>query len=278
MNFRSTCDLMTMIFKNMPYIPRGIDLVVGIPRSGMLVASYISILLNKPLVDFDGYLKGEIFDVGLTRKPFVKLSNREVKRVLIVDDSIRTGNQMQTCKEKLQATDIKDKIYWLAAIATDESKKKINYYFDICEQPRIFEWNMMTSAKLKDICMDIDDVITLSASRTKGGEERDYSNLLPLYLPGRPVAHLVTCRIEKDRGVTEEWLKRYNVKYGKLHMMQYETEAERRKDRKHANYKADVYIKTKCKLFIESSEAQAVNIAKLSKKPVLCIDTMKVYK
>lgn len=279
MNFRSTCDLINIIFKNISYIPRDIDLVVGIPRSGMLAASYISLLLNKPLVNFNGYLEGRVFETGMTRKPFIKIPGPGKKKVLIVDDSINVGDQLKECKEKIKSAKISDKIYWLCVIGSPESKNKVDYCFDVCSQPRIFEWNMMTSAILKKTCMDIDDVIALSASRTlEGYNVTDLSNVLPLYLPARPVAHLVTCRLEKEREVTVKWLEKHGVKYENLHMMQYDTEAERRKDGKHANYKADVYIETKCKLFIESSEVQAVKIAKISKKPVLAIDTMKLYK
>lgn len=278
MNFRSTSDLINIIFRNISYLPRDIDLVVGIPRSGMLAASYISLLLNKPLVNFNGYLEGRVFEMGLTRKPFIKVKENGKKKVLIVDDSINVGDQIGACKEKLKSAKISDKIFWLAVIGTSESRSKVDYCFNICNQPRVFEWNLMTSAILKKSCMDIDDVLTLSADRTKGGKDRGYGDLLPLYLPVRPVEHLVTCRIEKDRNVTEEWLKRYGVQYNNLHMMQYDTEEERRKDSKHAEYKAEVYLKTKCKLFIESSERQSLKIAKITKKPVLCIDTMKLYK
>lgn len=59
MNFRTIGDLNSVIYKNLQKIPQDIDLVVGIPRSGMLAGSIISLLLNEPLADFNSLLNGE---------------------------------------------------------------------------------------------------------------------------------------------------------------------------------------------------------------------------
>ena len=45
----------------------------------------------------------------------------------------------------------------------------------------------------------------------------------------------------------------------------------------HALRKAATYKATKCELFIESSMGQAMEIRKLSGKPVLCTDLGKFY-
>ena len=52
MNFRTVSDLTKTIMKKIDIIPSDIDLIVGIPRSGLLVANYIALLLNKPITKF----------------------------------------------------------------------------------------------------------------------------------------------------------------------------------------------------------------------------------
>lgn len=46
MNFRTLDQLNQCIYNNMYKLPRDIDLIVGIPRSGMLVANIIALYLN----------------------------------------------------------------------------------------------------------------------------------------------------------------------------------------------------------------------------------------
>ena len=58
MNYRSVNDLNHCIVANLHRLPRDIDLVVGIPRSGVLAASLIALHLNLPLVDLDGFIEG----------------------------------------------------------------------------------------------------------------------------------------------------------------------------------------------------------------------------
>ena len=51
MNYRSVSDLNEVILRNIHIIPRDIDLVVGVPRSGMMPANLLSLYLNLPYTD-----------------------------------------------------------------------------------------------------------------------------------------------------------------------------------------------------------------------------------
>ena len=48
MNYRSIADLNHTILKQLHMLPRDFDLVVGVPRSGMLPANLIALYLNLP--------------------------------------------------------------------------------------------------------------------------------------------------------------------------------------------------------------------------------------
>ena len=61
MNFITVAELNSDIVENLHNIPRNIDIIVGIPRSGMLVATLISLYMNKPLSDFDSFVQGRIY-------------------------------------------------------------------------------------------------------------------------------------------------------------------------------------------------------------------------
>ena len=56
MNFRTINDSNNLISKNLDKIPKDIDLIVGVPRSGLFVANLIALYLNLPLTDFDSFL------------------------------------------------------------------------------------------------------------------------------------------------------------------------------------------------------------------------------
>ena len=106
MNYKSYKDLSLTIDKNLFKIPRDIDLVVGVPRSGMLPATMIGQILNKPVVALDSYIDGKIYEIGLYRRPqALATAISEIKKVLIVDDSINSGNSMNKVKEKVGNSD-----------------------------------------------------------------------------------------------------------------------------------------------------------------------------
>ena len=88
-----------MIRRNLWKIPHDIDLVVGVPRSGMLPASMIALYLNTKFTDLDSFVNGHIYNTGWTRADFLKKS--DIHKVLVVDDSIYSGKSIEDVKEKL---------------------------------------------------------------------------------------------------------------------------------------------------------------------------------
>ena len=65
MTFKTINDLNQLINKNIHMIPSDVDLVVGIPRSGLFVATLISLYLNLPVTDVDSLLNDSIFSWNL---------------------------------------------------------------------------------------------------------------------------------------------------------------------------------------------------------------------
>ena len=49
MNYRSVADLNDDVIAGLPLIPADVELVVGIPRSGLLAGTLVALALNVPL-------------------------------------------------------------------------------------------------------------------------------------------------------------------------------------------------------------------------------------
>ena len=64
MNYRNIKDLNNIILQKLSIIPRDFDLIVGVPRSGMLPANLLSLYLNRPYTDIDSFLNGHIYKAG----------------------------------------------------------------------------------------------------------------------------------------------------------------------------------------------------------------------
>ena len=61
MNFRTFGDLNRTIFSHIHTLPKDIDVVAGIPRSGLLAANIIALYLNLPLTDIDSLSEGRLY-------------------------------------------------------------------------------------------------------------------------------------------------------------------------------------------------------------------------
>jgi len=283
MNFRTFEDLTRIISNNIYKIPSDVDLIVGIPKSGLMAASIISLHLNLPLTDIDSFLEDKIYTSGTTkvREDWIKKVS-DARKILIVDDSIITGKTYKSNIEKLKKSKYKKKIITLVVIATEETKDIPDIYFDICPSPRLFEWNYMHHPLLGSACVDIDGVLCQDPTEEENDDGEKYinfiSNVKPRVVPTQEIGYLVTTRLEKYRKYTEKWLKKNNIKYRELIMLNLESKEERIKLGNHGQYKGEEYLKLPNTLiFIESSEHQAPIIANTSGKPVFCVDNGKLY-
>lgn len=282
MNYKTYQDLSLTINKNLYKIPRDIDLVVGIPRSGMLPATMIGLILNKPVVALDSYIDGKIYEMGIYRRPKSLISNfSEINKVLIIDDSIIHGNTINIVKEKIKKSDrhLINTVYG-AVYYVQGSLDKIDIGLEECPPPRIFQWNILNSWVLANACVDIDGVVCIDPTEEQNDDGDKYKDFLlnakPLFLTDSPISCLVTTRLEKYRKLTEEWLRIHNLKYNELIMLDLPTKEERIKQNIHAKFKADVYEKRTEALFIESNLPQAIRIAELTGKLVFCTENMQM--
>lgn len=275
MVYRRLSDLSNLVRENIYKVPHDIDLVVGIPRSGMLPAMMIALYLNKKVTDLDSFVEGRVFESG-ERSQYIQ--DKEFQKILIIDDSVCSGNAINKAKLKLQSVASKYELIFFAPIVTSYGKDLVDIYFEIIDDDRIFEWNLMHHGMLKNACVDIDGVLNVDPSFETDDDGPTYVNFIknavPLFLPTAPIDTLISCRLEKYRPQTEQWLKKHGVKYNHLVLVDLPTKQARLQWGRHGEYKAEYYkLHKELYLFIESSKEQARIIADISQKPVICIET-----
>lgn len=276
LNYRSIADMGTAILNNLYKFPHDVDLIVGIPRSGMLPANMLSLFLNKPYTDIDSFIEGRTLSCG-DRGAFIRDSSSG--NVLIVDDSIHAGGALKRAKEKLAAVSSNYNLKYAVVYATSLTKDMVDFYCEVIDGGRVFQWNLLHhKTYIPDSCFDIDGVLCPDPPVDDDGPlYLDYiSNAPSLYIPSVKIGTLVSCRLEKYREVTESWLKNHGVVYDELIMLNLPDKAARLKWGKHGEYKGEVYKKSNKLLFVESSLAEATVIQKISHKPVFCTQTFEM--
>lgn len=276
--YRSLSDMNEAILRHLHKIPRDIDLVVGIPRSGMLPANLIALYLNKPYVDIDSYIEGRTYSSGDRGQT---TSSGEVKKVLIMDDSIAYGRAQEKAFQKLRTIKSENKPEFIFGVvyATREGKEKVDFYCEIVEGTRVFQWNLFHHRTIiPHSCFDIDGVLCPNPEIDDDGPEyTSYISTAPvLHKPSVEIDTIVTTRLEKYRDVTEKWLNNNGIRYKRLVMLDMPTKEERTKWGKHGIFKGEIYRDSDCWLFVESSLHQAEDIVRVSHKPVFCTETFSM--
>ncbi len=283
MNFISYADLSEDIRKNLYRLhDQDIDLVVGIPRSGMIPAYMIALHLNLNCIDLASFCKNERLVSGRTRKIRKPLQHAwDARRVLLVDDSIMSGKSMKLAIESLPDA-FSGQLLSMAVYSSSKHPELLDIYFRHVAWPRVFEWNIYHHNILARSCVDIDGVLCKDPTEGQNDDGEKYQDFLrnaqPLNLPSGKIHSLITCRLEKYRKETETWLKRYDIEYENLIMLDLPSKEVRQRLMPHARYKAAYYNRSRLDFFIESEPGQALDIAKASGKPVFCVKDNKLYR
>lgn len=284
MNYQSIADLAETIRANLHRVPMDVDLVVGVPRSGMLPASMLALNLNVKFCELNGLLSNAELRHGRTREirhGALRFPN-DAKHIFVLDDSIDSGGSMAEVRRAIEALNLPAKITYAAAYATANGSSQVDLHFLTLNQPRAFEWNLMHRSLLADCCVDIDGVLCWDPTSAENDDGPRYAQFLktarPLVLPSHQIGHLVSSRLEKYRVETEAWLEQHGVRYGRLHLLDLPDAVTRRKLGSHGKFKAQTYRQLRgTRLFIESEQAQAQEIAQLSGKPALCFSNQTMY-
>ena len=258
--------------------PGQYDLIVGIPRSGMFIASIIALKLGKGLTTPELFREGKFWHSSFIKE---KLSFDQVKHVLLVDDAVDTGRAMSNALEVIQPMSEGITVTKASMIVREEVKPMVDLYHKVIAPPRVYEWNIL-HRKIASywghgiLAVDMDGVLCADCPQGVDHDEELYLEWLktarPYLIPAFEIDVIVSNRLEKYRLDTERWLKKHNVKYKKLYMWDIPDKSER-KDR-FARHKIGHLLQLKPDMYWESSWAQSQKIWAETKIPTLCIDEM----
>ena len=281
MHYRNLGQLSVQVAHWASQLPDDLEAIVGIPRSGLLAANLLALHLNLPLADINGLIQGRL--VGGGRRLDLDEEGRFLSRrrkVLVVDDSVFTGTEMRRAKALVRSATLPHDILYGAVYVSPNAVQEVDHYCEVVPMPRCFQWNIMHHPGLKRACVDIDGVLCRDPTADENDDGPSYIEFLksvrPLHRPTVPLYYVVTCRLEKYRDLTQDWLGRHNIRYERLVMMQYPDMISRRKANAYGRFKADVFRNSDAEFFIESSLTQAREIARITRLPVVCLETHDV--
>jgi uncharacterized HAD superfamily protein/adenine/guanine phosphoribosyltransferase-like PRPP-binding protein len=283
MQYRSYGDLARAVSLNLHKIPRDVDLVVGIPRSGLLAGSLIALSKNIPIIDLDGFLKQRTLDRGDSGDQLTPaFSPSNAKHVLVIDDSIYRGDSMALAREALRDPVSGQQLTYCAVYAHPRSHHLIDLHFESLESPGCQEWNFLHRDKAAAFCLEMDGVLCEAPSESCVASLEDYRNFCssarPLFHPTYRVGWIVTARPESLRKETEAWLEEQGIQYEGLRMLPPPAASRGNAFRDLVTFKAGVYARTRRSLlFVEGDPSAARAIAKLSGKSVLSFGDQTVF-
>lgn len=213
--FISSKQFQADIFLLLSEIPPDITSIVGISRSGVSVASLLAMYLQLPL--FILRPGKDIIDAGNGWR----LNSVKNGRVLVVDDTVMSGKSLLTAKPIVDKF-FKDVIYGAVYVNPLSNFLPDIWAVDL-SWPHLLEWNIFNSILSTSVCTDFDGILCWDCDVIDDDDGDRYFKFLStaksLYVPRRvPIPLIVTARLEKYRGLTESWLRKYDIKYNELIM------------------------------------------------------------
>jgi hypothetical protein len=234
--------------------------IVGVARSGVIPASLIATQLHLPLWIF----RQSMWDITSAGHGW-RLADGDRKGPLVfVDDTCMTGNSVRQARaiaaEQLPGREV---LFTVLYRNPGAGNAAFDLWAHDLAHPHFLEWNLFNSIHLPRMAFDFDGIFTCDGTND------------PLYLPRRQTIRLVvTGRSEALRKPTQDWLKRWGISTQKLVMYPGPTP---RDPLAIARYKAEHFAKTRLRYFVESDPLQAAEIAKLTRKQVICPAAGKVF-
>lgn len=288
MKYITLADMSKTIRDNIWKIPRDIDFIITIPRSGTIAGSIISEFLNVPLIDINSFIEG-VKPSGGGRLRYYYKNEHNTKRVLVVDDTVYSGLSKVLAKEKLAKFTDYEFIYMAVYLEGPGSQhvdlwlEDVRSYTNNFTQIVFYEWNIFhhNENEMARMLFDFDGVFCVDPPDERNEEEylNYIKNATPLFVPTVKVGGIVTFRLLKNYEITKNWLDEHGIDYGTITMFNAMSWEERAKTGINPGvWKGELYKSwPQFNLFVESNPEQAKIIAEVSGKNVLCVEDNKLY-
>jgi adenine/guanine phosphoribosyltransferase-like PRPP-binding protein/uncharacterized HAD superfamily protein len=271
-----------LIRRSLHLIPADVDLVIGVPRSGILPAVTIALLLNLRYADLDTFLEGRLPGTGST-KPGTRLIGDAgaARHVLVVDDSLNRGDAMRKVRERLARAGVIAKVSLAAIYVVPDGADEVDIAFEVVPLPRMFEWNALHHVYLDRACASFEGVLCRAPSDAERASEARFARFLdtapPLLRPTSRLACVIAGLPESYRPHITAWLARHDIAHQRLELFSAPLSGPRPDyNAAAAQAKARIYRDGKEILLIESDLDHAAAIADLSGKPVLSVEGQRI--
>ncbi len=254
-------------------LPRHVSGVAGVPRGGMLAASYVASLLNLPLY-------------GLTRDGLQLLSSsgRRLREsefsgpLVVMDDDVYSGGTIRAALANMPCEYIT-----AAAYQVTFTHYPLDYVARQFPCTWFREWAAFATGDWFNsrLATDFDGVLCHDCTPEQDDDGDKYREFLqtarPLYaFAPFEIPLIVTARLEAYRHQTEAWLAAQGLQARRLVMGPWKS-IRQRTFAKVVRLKASTWDESGLKFFVESDPIQAAHIAALVHRPVICSTTGQVF-
>lgn len=284
-------DAERIIAKNLHRL-RGFDTIIGLPRSGMIFASFIATQLEVSLADVATAAR------SLKVVKHGHLAGAPLGKCLLVEDVVNRGVSLQQAFEfmKRSAPALKREDVTTCSVWTAPTTVPGAVDIDLGgphDARYAFTWQMWHSALWPAWCTDMDGVLCMDSP----GHNDDHEAyglwsqgvtprwlVVPKHANKFRVGAIITSRPEGIRRQTLEWLTNHSVYHDKLIMVPVKTEKEvneyfKANGLNRGSWKAREANKLEgMEMFIESDPRQAAVISKTFNGLVWCTDSQERFR
>ncbi|MDR2661094.1 MAG: phosphoribosyltransferase [Lactobacillaceae bacterium] len=210
--FKTIDDLNNLVKANQARLQSyNFDLIVGLPRRGMIPATLIGLFLNKPVISFNELVADLASEkIGYRLKSESNRHPKSYENILLVDDSTNNGSAFLGAKNKLDI-ETWNKITTMSVYSTKKGANYIDLALEILDsEDKLYEWNILHKrVALKVSSMRFEGIIATNS--LNGIWEL-------ITAPSYPINTIVSSLREKNRKEIENFLKENNVEYENLIM------------------------------------------------------------
>lgn len=262
----------------LPTLP-DVDLVVAIPRSGLVPGSLIAYARHVPLWTVSR-------SAGVLHPGHgVRLEGREEsppRRVLLVDDTVAYGREMAACAPIVRDRWPDAELLRAVIYAHPQGLGAIDLWHRTYPGSHYLEWNWSNAGHGELMVFDFDGILCEDCAPEDDDDGPRYARFLaetrPLFLPRRtPIHTIVTARHRKYEAETRAWLARWCCRVDHLVMRDWAFDPGLDWNAQVAGWKAAHFTRSGCPIMAESDPAQAREINRLTGKPVLCPAAARVF-
>jgi orotate phosphoribosyltransferase len=272
----TNADLIARALELAGKLPADTTGIIGIARTGMVPAALIAAHLHLPLGEVETFIRSGGLWLGHgVRYPY---GEPAAGPLAIIDDGVSVrGTAMRTARNRLRLA-FPGRQFVTAACFVPNRNTWIDYWAESVEERDCrLQWQLLNNDLVGQYMVDFDGVLCHDPPHGETDDEARWTAIFrdarPLYLPRwKPVGAIVTCRLEKYRDISQQWLRRQRAQYAQLIMCPAGSVAQREAmRRKYGQWKGQIYRDAaEMQLFVESCPYQAAEIRRASGKPVLC--------